>query len=143
MRRFLLLIPLVFLPLIFLGGCAPSRDTADSKLAAACVAEVKASFADEKENVTAKDSSFAFQKAYDGARLRVVTLKADYTYGTGDPEHKTYTCAYAEEWSLFSWLPEFYNLQRDNDKFGNFGGTLQGDPAILTRISDASDKALH
>jgi hypothetical protein len=138
MRRWLLL-----LPLLFLSACAPSRDTADSKLAAACAAGVKATFTDEKENITAKDFSFAFQKAYDGSRLRIVTLKADYTYGTSDPEPKTYTCAYAEEWSLFSWLPEFYNLQRDNDKFGNFGGAIVGDPVILAKISDVSDKALH
>lgn len=134
---------LFLIPLFLLTACAPSRDAADSKLAGACVAAVKATFADPKENITVKNASYASQKAYDGSRLRAITLTAAYTYGDSEPEDKTYICTYTEEWSLFSWLPEFYSLQKGEDKFGNFNGNVTGDPGVLAKINAASDKALR
>ncbi len=55
----------------------------------------------------------------------VVTLKAQYIYGDSQPYDKTYTCSYTEEWSPFSYLPEFYNLQRDDQKYGNVNGSYR------------------
>ena len=130
-------------PLLLLTACAPSRNAADTKLAAACLASVKASFADDKENVTPKSATYSSDKAYDGSRLRVVTLKAAYTYGASEPEDKTYICTYTEEWSLFSWLPEFYYLQKDTEKIGNVNGTVTGDPEVIAKITEANDRVLH
>jgi hypothetical protein len=134
---------LFLMPLLLLTACAPSRDDADKKLGSACEASVKASFTDPKENITAKNASYSFEKSHEDARLRVVTLTAGYTYGDSFPDEKTYTCTYHETWSLFSWLPEFHNLQRGDEKFGNFDGTLHGDTLILAKITGANAKALH
>jgi len=137
MRRFLLL-----LPLLLLTACVPSREEADSKLADACQAEIKATL-DAKESITVGKASYAFAKSYDGAGLRVVTLDAKYTSGDNEPENKTYTCSYTEEWSFFSYLPEFYNLQKGDEKFGNVNGTITGDTNILVKINDATENVLH
>ena len=126
-----------------LASCAPSRERADIMLAVACEASVKATFTDPKDHIEVKKATFAPQKAYDGARLRVVTLKAQYTYGESQPDDKTYTCAYTEEWSLLSYLPEFYNMQKGDEQYGNFNGTIVGDTAVLMKINDANQKSLH
>ena len=139
MRRYLFLM----LPLLLLAACAPPRNAADSKLAVACEASVKAVFKDPKENISIKHASYASQKAYDGVKLRVVTLEAAYTYGTGEPETKTYICSYTEEWTPFSWLPEFYSLQMGEEKFGNINGSVLGETDVLLKITEANHKALH
>jgi hypothetical protein len=140
MRRYLfLLLPL----LLSLTACVPSREEADGKLAIACQASVKATFSDPKENITVQKASYAFQQSYDGAKLRVVTLNAQYIYGDAAPDDKVYTCSYTEAWSLFAYLPEFYNLQKDTDKFGNFNGSVVGDTTILMKITEANDKVLQ
>lgn len=141
MRRLFLFLPLLLS--LGLTGCAPSRGAADSKLAVACEASIKAVFTDPKEHIEVEKASFSFVKSYDGLKLRTVTLNAKYTYGDSQPDDKTYTCAYSEEWSLISWLPEFYNLEKDTDKYGNFNGSILGDPAVLAKISEANEKILH
>ncbi len=135
MRHYLyLLFFITFLPLI-LTACAPTREDADSKLAAACEASIKDTFTDPKNHIAVQNASFSFKKSSEDLRLRVVTLKAKYNYGNSEPDDKTYVCAYTEEWSLFSWLPEFYNLQNDDDKYGNFDGNILGDPTVLLKIA--------
>jgi hypothetical protein len=126
-----------------LTGCAPSRAAADSKLAVACEASIKAVFADPKENIEVEKATFKFVKSYEDLKLRVVTLKAKYTYGDSQPDDKTYTCSYAEDWSLISWLPQFYNLEKEGDKYGNFNGSILGDPAVLIKINEANTKVLN
>ena len=134
---------LIFLLLsLGLTACAPSRQEADSKLAAACGDSIKATFQDPKEHITIQNASFSFEKSYDDVRLRAVTLQAQYTYGDSEPEKKTYLCRYNEEWSLFSYLPEFYNLERDDVKFGNYGGTIAGDTNVLLQITQSNQKIL-
>jgi hypothetical protein len=138
MRRYLFL-----LLIIGLTACVPSREQADSKLAIACQAAVKATFADPKESIAVKSASYSSTKSYDSAKLRVVTLQAQYTYGDSQPDDKTYTCSYTEEWSLFSYLPEFYNMQMGDQKYGNFNGLITGDTSILLKINDAMQQSLN
>lgn len=138
MRRYMFLL----LPLL-LTACAPTREDADKKLAIACQAAIKETFSDPKDHIEVQKVSFSSDKSYEGARLRIVTLKAQYTYGDSPPFDKTYLCAYTEEWSLFSYLPEFYNLQRDDQKYGNFDGAITGDTNTLMKINDATQKALN
>jgi hypothetical protein len=142
MRRPLFMISALLLCLS-LTACVPSRGDADRKLAVACQAAIKATFTDPKDNIAVQTASFDFQKSYDGAKLRVVTLKAKYTYGDSEPDDKTYTCSYTEEWSLFSYLPEFYNLQRDDQTYGNVNGEIMGDTNTLIKINDALQKTLN
>ncbi len=132
----------LLLPLLLLTACVPSREEADGKLAIACQAAVKATFADPKESITVKKASYAFQQSYDGAKLRVVTLNAQYIYGDSSDD-KTYTCSYTEAWSLFAYLPEFYNMQKDEQQFGNVNGTIIGDTNVLLKITEADEKVLH
>lgn len=139
MRRSFILLPF----LLLLAACAPSRGDADMKLGAACVNAINATYTDSKDHFELQKTSFAFEKSYDGLRLRAVTLKGEYTYGASQPEEKTYTCRFTEEWSLFSYLPEFYNLERDNEKAGNFMGTVSGDTQLLLKITEEVQKALR
>ena len=90
-----------------------------------------------------KHASYASQKTYDGVKLRVVTLEAAYTYGASEPETKTYTCSYTEEWTPFSWLPEFYSLQKGEEKFGNIDGAVIGETDVLLKITEANNKVLR
>jgi hypothetical protein len=138
-RPFLML--LLFLSL-GVTACVPSREQADRKLSVACTSSITATFTDPKDHMDVQKAYYGFEKSYDGAKLRVVTLKAKYTYGNSPPEDKTYICTYTEEWSLFSYLPEFYNLQRDDLKYGNFEGLITGDTNTLIKINDATQKAL-
>jgi hypothetical protein len=138
-RPFLML--LLFLSL-GVTACVPSREQADRKLSIACENSIMATFTDPKDHIEVQKSDYGFDKSYDGAKLRVVTLKAKYTYGDSTPADKTYICTYAEEWSLFGYLPEFYNLQRDDLKYGNVDGVITGDTNTLIKINDATQKAL-
>lgn len=142
MKRFLVLVMACTLPLL-LAACVPTREEADEKLGAACADAIAATFTDEKDHIEVQDTSYGFAKSSDSNRLREVTLKADYTYGDSEPDSKTYVCRYSEEWTLFSYLPAFYNLQRDDLKIGNFDGTIQGDTALLLKINDITGKHLH
>jgi hypothetical protein len=142
MRRYTRLIFPLFLSLA-VAGCAPSRGAADKKLAAACEAAVKVTFSGTADQISNAKASFSFEKSHDGRQLRVVALSVKHSHDGGTPEDKTYTCAYAENWTFFSYLPEFYNLERDGQKYGNFDGMLLGDMLTMTKIVEASSKVLH
>lgn len=142
MRRYIAL--LSALPFIAaLAACAPTREEADDNLGKACVESLRATFTDEKEHFEAQDIVYAFKNSYDGVRLRIVTVEGHYTYGESEPYPKTYTCTYTEDWTFFSYIPAFYNLERDGQKFGNVNGSIVGDAATLLRINEAAAKHLR
>jgi hypothetical protein len=135
-------LPLALFFTLSLTACTPSREVADTKLGAACKDSLIATFQDEKERLEVQEITYDFKKAYDGARLRQVTVHGQYFYGDSEPDNKAYTCNYSEEWTLFSYLPEFYNLQRDTVKVGNFGGVITGDTTLLLKITEITHKNL-
>ncbi|MFH1158605.1 MAG: hypothetical protein V1721_06960 [Pseudomonadota bacterium] len=140
MSRYFILMTALFLSLAA-TSCAPSRERADKKLAAACEGSIRSLY-EQNDRIDIRKTSFLSGKGHGDVSLRIVKLDADFARNGGIVQEKTWTCSYKEQWSLFGYMPEFYNLEKDGARYGNFDGKIVGDFADLMKINAATEKSL-
>lgn len=141
MRKFLIVMT-VFLASAIAASCTPSRDAADKKLATACLGSVQA-LSGPEDLIDVQTTAFKSEKNQDGASLRTVRMHVNFVKDHGAIQEKDYTCAYKEQWTFFAYMAEFYSLEKDSDKYGNFDGHILGDVTDLMKINQATEKALY
>jgi hypothetical protein len=140
MRRIVLATAAIACLSMMLTGCGPSRKAADQKLSGACLAAVKA-ISDSGDTIELQNATFGSEKQGD-IDLRTVVLDAQFSHDRGIISEKTYTCTFEEHSGVFGYKPEFYSMEKDGQKYGNFDGTIQGDLDTMTRINNAVTTAL-
>jgi hypothetical protein len=127
---------------VSLAACGkPDRQTADAKLADACVAAVKALYAPE-DTLTVKEKTFANDKSQDGTPLRTAKLTAHYVRNGGIIEQKEYSCSFEEKGGMFAYQANFYRMTKDGMNYGNFNGSMEGDYGDLLKIQEATEGVL-
>ena len=139
MRRSLLITALLVSSLT-LVSCAPSRDDADKKLAKVCLASIKG-LSDPDDQFDVQKTTFLSGKSHDGLDTRTVTLNTHFIHAHGVMVEKDYSCTYKEQWSMFGYMPEFYNLEKDGQKIGNVNGSIQGDTDSIMKINNATEQS--
>lgn len=142
MKKYVFLLP-VFFALITVSACAkPDRAAADKKFTTACVAALKVISSEGAEFEVTKSVYSDVKDSRSGDTLREVLLTARYYAGDGDIDVNTYTCRFQEHVTWKGYYAEFFNLEADGRKYGNFDGTVEGDYADMININDAVDKVL-
>ncbi|MCK5554981.1 MAG: hypothetical protein KAI76_01975 [Alphaproteobacteria bacterium] len=141
MSRYFILITFMILSLTA-TSCAPSREVADKKLASACEGSIKILY-EQNDRIDIQKTSFMSEKGHDNVSLRIVKLDANFVRYCGTVQKKTWTCSYKEQWSIFGYMPEFYNLEKDDARYGNFDGKIVGDFEALMKINIATEEALY
>lgn len=141
MSRYFILITFMIL-LLTATSCAPSREVADKKLASACEGSIKILY-EQNDKIDIQKTSFLSRKGHDNVSLRIVKLDANFVRSDGIIQEKTWTCSYKEQWSIFGYMPEFYSLEKDGMRYGNFDGKIVGDFEALMKINIETEKALY
>ncbi|MCK4945265.1 MAG: hypothetical protein KAS59_03275 [Alphaproteobacteria bacterium] len=141
MSRYFILITFMIL-LLTATSCAPSREVADKKLASACEGSIKILY-EQNDKIDIQKTSFLSRKGHDNVSLRIVKLDANFVRSDGIIQEKTWTCSYKEQWSIFGYMPEFYSLEKDGMRYGNFDGKIVGDFEALMKINIATEEALY
>jgi len=141
MSRYFILMTFMILSLTAIS-CAPSREVADKKLAVACEGSIKALY-EKNDRIDIQKTSFISKKGYDNVSLRIVKLDAKFIRYGGIIQEKTWTCSYKEQWSIFGYMPEFYSLEKDGARYGNFDGKIVGDFEALMKINMETEKVLY
>ncbi len=141
MSRYFILITFMILSLTA-TSCVPSREVADKKLASACEGSIKILY-EQNDKIDIQKTSFLSRKGHDNVSLRIVKLDANFVRSDGIIQEKTWTCSYKEQWSIFGYMPEFYSLEKDGMRYGNFDGKIVGDFEALMKINIETEKALY
>lgn len=141
MRRHFFLMTVLFC-LLAVAACKPDRKQTDLKLAAGCQDSIRA-LSEPVDQIDFKKSSFKSEKSHDGLLLRTVTLDAHFIHDHGMMVEKTYTCTYNEVSDLFGYKAEFYRLEKDGNKYGNYNGQALGELEDLLKINHSLEATLH
>lgn len=140
--RFIISFMIVAALSLGLAACGkPDRKTADQNLLRACETIVKTLYAPE-DSLEIQEKSFSDDKSHDGLELRKVHFMAHYVRNGGYIEAKEYNCWFEERVGFMGYLPKFFRLEKDGERYGNFGGTVEGDYSELLKIQQVSEDIL-
>ena len=125
-----------------LAACAPERAEADKKLSSACEAAIRA-LAGPGAQIEIRTTAFEKGTGVENVPLRIVKFTTLLVQDHGEVQGKSYTCSFKEQWHMFGVAQEFYSLEKDQEKYGNFDGHIEGDILELQKINDAVSKNLY
>lgn len=125
-----------------LAACGkPDRKTADKKLLKACELAIKSLYQPE-DTFDIKEKNFSNDKSHEGVELRKVHFMAYYVQNGGAIQEKHYYCWFEETIGFMGYLPKFYRLDRDGEKYGNYDGEIMGDYSELLKLQQVVEDAL-
>ncbi|MDD9901402.1 MAG: hypothetical protein OXT65_10515 [Alphaproteobacteria bacterium] len=142
MKKHILPLMLVLVPVLALTACGPNRQQADQKILNACLAALKTVHGPD-DSIDLQEKTFESSKSQTGSKLRTVKIRAYLTKNRGMIEEKNFSCTFDEVSGLFGYSPEFYSMDAGGRLYGNVDGVIKGGVTEMMNITAAVEAELR